>query len=114
VKVIDPVVGTGIDLPDPGGVSSSVTLYPSGSVGEPDVVTFTLIAPVVPLQLMAKLTSAVAPAATVTARGLVPWTVQFAATPDRLTECRPTPIWERMVAVLIAIGCVGPPSSAKE
>ena len=74
---------------------------------------FTRIVPVVALQVTAKLTSAIAPEATATALGLVPWTVQFAATPERVTECGPTPIWERVVDVLIAIGWVAPPSTAK-
>jgi hypothetical protein len=49
-------------------------------VGVPDVVTSTLIDPVVAVQLTAKLTSAVAPPGTLTGRGLLPWTLQLPAT----------------------------------
>ena len=60
-----------------GDAPSSETVYPSGPVGVPDVVTRTWIEPVGETQVITKLTVLSAPAVTTTGRGLSPPTEQL-------------------------------------
>jgi hypothetical protein len=68
VKVTLPAAAIG----RPGSVLSNLATYPSGSVGDPEVVTVTRMVPLVAEQSSVKFTSVVVPLVIVTGRGLTP------------------------------------------
>jgi hypothetical protein len=109
VKLTLPFTRTGFPAPAP----SNVTVYPSGSAGNPEVETVTCTAPVVALQLIAKLTFAVAPVVTVTGLGLAPCTKQAVLRPASRTLWAPGARFCSVVEAVTAIGVAPPPSTAK-
>src|SRR5215210_5468188 len=104
VRLTLPLVSIGT----PGASSFRVTRQPSGSVGDPEVVTLTRMVPVVGVQVIANVRSVVAAAVTVTDRGLVPCALQFPARSASSTWWTPAARLLRIVSALTAIGWLVP------
>src|SRR5438477_7338134 len=90
---------------------STVTVYPSGSRLEPDVLAVAVRVRGGVTQLTVKVVVAVPPDGTLTVRDVPPLTVQLPATPEMATVWFPAARFVYGTLPLIASACGEPPST---